>query len=536
MNINPESNEQFKETETERNDAIQLNINKKNSCSELNYPIIKQLKELGYHYNLIIKLIIYFNVRSIEQAMEYLSKENGILQHCFIPDKNSEIQCIICQQAKELHLRNNVDDTNYPDMIKKLQKSQNEKFLIIKNQNVTEVCQICEEKYLKNGLTQLNLCLHSFCERCWTNYLTICIKEKKQVEIKCMDYSCNSILPYDFIYNYFKYDGKLLLNITENKIKEEILNNPKEKFCPFPNCNSYAIKENDNENVQCGNGHFFCFKCLQEPHELKECIIKFDDEMEKSIGKKFIKKCPNCNTWTEKINGCNHITCKECNYHWCFICSKEYTSDHYIKSKCEETQGKDVQIIFEEKTKFRKANTIIDNPNYGLNIFAKFGLILLFFLIGYIIFIIYQFGEFLTEAKKIRFYRIILFCAILFYFLFIIIFQIYINIFLFIIICSLNSMTDLFDDFYSYLSNIRNGIFFSYQKNVIYDTIDKLLSPFRKILNIISKIVLAILSINIYFILLILGIILLAVTGSLKSSTKTRKRKRKRKRSECVVF
>jgi hypothetical protein len=50
--------------------------------------------------------------------MEYLSKENGILQHCFIPDKNSEIQCIICQQAKELHLRNNVDDTNYPDRLK----------------------------------------------------------------------------------------------------------------------------------------------------------------------------------------------------------------------------------------------------------------------------------------------------------------------------------------------------------------------------------------------------------------------------------
>jgi uncharacterized protein YggT (Ycf19 family) len=97
-------------------------------------------------------------------------------------------------------------------------------------------------------------------------------------------------------------------------------------------------------------------------------------------------------------------------------------------------------------------------------------------------------------------------------------------------------MTDLFDDFYSYLSNIRNGIFFSYQKNVIYDTIDKLLSPFRKILNIITKIVLAILSINIYFILLILCIILLAVTGSLESSTKARKRKRKRKRSECVVF
>ena len=48
-------------------------------------------------------------------------------------------------------------------------------------------------------------------------------------------------------------------------------------------------------------------------------------------------------------------------------------------------------------------------------------------------------------------------------------------------------MTALLDDFYSYLSNIRNGIFFSYQKNVIYDTINKLLSPLRKILIIIKK-------------------------------------------------
>ena len=55
-------------------------------------------------------------------------------------------------------------------------------------------------------------------------------------------------------------------------------------------------------------------------------------------------------------------------------------------------------------------------------------------------------------------------------------------------------MIALLDDFYSYLSNIRNGIFFSYQKNVIYDTINKLLSPLRKILNIIKKFVLAILS------------------------------------------
>ena len=89
-------------------------------------------------------------------------------------------------------------------------------------------------------------------------------------------------------------------------------------------------------------------------------------------------------------------------------------------------------------------------------------------------------------------------------------------------------MTALLDDFYSYLSNIRNCIFFSYQNNVIYDTVDKLLSPIRKILITIKKIVLAILSIIINFILNILSF--LAVIYGLANSIKTRKR------SECIVF
>ena len=92
-------------------------------------------------------------------------------------------------------------------------------------------------------------------------------------------------------------------------------------------------------------------------------------------------------------------------------------------------------------------------------------------------------------------------------------------------------MTDLLDDFYSYFSNIRNGIFFSYQTNVIYDIIDKLLSPIIKILNIIKKIVLAILSIIAYFILLILTIILFPYIVIGESS-----KKKRRKKSKCVVF
>jgi hypothetical protein len=35
------------------------------------------------------------------------------------------------------------------------------------------------------------------------------------------------------------------------------------------------------------------------------------------------KSCPMCSTPTVKAGGCNHMTCKNCNGHWCWICGKE---------------------------------------------------------------------------------------------------------------------------------------------------------------------------------------------------------------------
>ena len=49
---------------------------------------------------------------------------------------------------------------------------------------------------------------------------------------------------------------------------------------------------------------------------------------------KVIKRCPQCHFYTEKNKGCNHMTCPECQYQWCWLCEGKYNPEHFAKGKC----------------------------------------------------------------------------------------------------------------------------------------------------------------------------------------------------------
>ena len=42
---------------------------------------------------------------------------------------------------------------------------------------------------------------------------------------------------------------------------------------------------------------------------------------------KKVNECPGCGVLTEKIHGCDHIHCPQCNSHWCFACGEEFSAD-----------------------------------------------------------------------------------------------------------------------------------------------------------------------------------------------------------------
>ena len=103
--------------------------------------------------------------------------------------------------------------------------------------------------------------------------MSIKIKENKLTFIKCLEYQCQEKLSDDFIINIIKSNEQILNLFKNYKYELDIINDPNKKFCPYPNCNSYAELKNIKEKyVKCLNNHEFCFLCLEKPH--KKSFVK----------------------------------------------------------------------------------------------------------------------------------------------------------------------------------------------------------------------------------------------------------------------
>ncbi len=125
--------------------------------------------------------------------------------------------------------------------------------------------------------------------------------------------------------------NELFSKYKKFQINKMILNNKNMKFCPIINCDGYGSKGED-KFVECNKGHKFCFYCLNPWHKNNKCEEILDKEFARWRKGKMIKKCISCGFWTEKNEGCNHITCKACSKEWCWICSKTYLPGHYYSS------------------------------------------------------------------------------------------------------------------------------------------------------------------------------------------------------------
>ena len=299
---------------------------------------IESLKNMGFDKTMINKVYILLRPENIERAIDYMSELKGIYQHNFVANNNQkEIHlCFICKKPKNNHLDYIPNDLSNKDM--NVNPNINNELNMINNVNNLDnnnECQVCyEEIKEENKILNRIACGHLFCSNCWFNYLKALILEAKVDNIKCMDYECNEYISEEFIFKHISKNENLVEKFQEFKKRVEIIKNKNKKICPNPDCDSFIQISKSSKYVQCENGHKYCFECLKPPHGDKSCDFQIEKQFMKWTKGKRVKRCPRCQMYTEKNEGCNHMTCVCCKYEWCWICEKKYIYGHYDSGKC----------------------------------------------------------------------------------------------------------------------------------------------------------------------------------------------------------
>ena len=371
------------------NDFVQNNVN--NSGNN----IINILIDMGFDIQLVTTICNNIHPIDVQEALDYLNEnDQGLFTHSYIP--NERFVCSICGKGRGAHqneahfleennnnedfdlfidneIDNNINilDININNMFSQRRYRlesfyQNSKLNKFEDYNTTKTCGICEEKIEYPETEKIRIkCNHSFCSDCWLNYLKEKINNANVAKISCMQSGCGVILDSTFIKKILEDNLDLIKKYEKFLERQKILQSDKKyKFCPIPDCDGYAERKDKDKYVKCNFGHEFCFNCLSKPHGNRKCSEILDTEFEKWKSHKIVKRCPKCKIWTEKNEGCNHMTCVECKFQWCWLCQKEYKPNHYIQGSCRGLQFEREED--EEKIK-KLMEENLKNPNARLN-------------------------------------------------------------------------------------------------------------------------------------------------------------------------
>ena len=195
-------------------------------------------------------------------------------------------------------------------------------------------CEVCFEEVSVNDRTNLE-CGHIFCQECLNDSFVSNINDR--LEISCPGVGCNYLFSSEFILKTLDSE-KSKSSYFRFLAQSYIDSNPDTVWCPGIDCN-LAFKSDTPKShmkpseykVQCSKDHSSCFNCQEPWHEplgcamLKKWLKKCQDDSETA---NWIvtntKECTKCHTSVEKNGGCNHMTCRQCKFEWCWVCGEKW--------------------------------------------------------------------------------------------------------------------------------------------------------------------------------------------------------------------
>jgi hypothetical protein len=187
-------------------------------------------------------------------------------------------------------------------------------------------CSICFSEYTISETMQTCLTKHRFCKTCLELYLQSLIDNFKVYRISCPQADCQESLKEDQIQElldeecFQKYQTRLLTKLMNRDINI--------KFCPKSGCSRAFSSIGNQQYTTCQCGTQICNICGSFFHEGKTCLNVIDSEFERFSKENEVRFCVMCKSLVQRVEGCSHITCPVCDYDWCWMCGREFTTTH----------------------------------------------------------------------------------------------------------------------------------------------------------------------------------------------------------------
>ncbi|KAG7508770.1 hypothetical protein JOB18_023627 [Solea senegalensis] len=218
-----------------------------------------------------------------------------------------------------------LDDLGDPfgDMVHQLFKEQADA------ESATQSCRVCLED---KTIAPLPCCRKAVCDECLKLYVSSQVRVAKP-HISCPIPECSGYLEEGLVISHLanedvaKYRYFLELNQLDSSTK------------PCPQCRQFTSLKKHNSNhseqkykIQCGNCQFvWCFKCHAPWHNGIKCReYRKGDKLLRTWanvivhGQRNAQKCPQCKIHIQRTEGCDHMSCTQCNTNFCYRCGERY--------------------------------------------------------------------------------------------------------------------------------------------------------------------------------------------------------------------
>lgn len=170
-------------------------------------------------------------------------------------------------------------------------------------------------------------CGHVYDKECFVNQ---CLSAgDKDIPIRCLgdSGSCQATIPFTELEAALTRDQ--LDKLLENAFTQHIRTHPAAyQYCPTAACDQVYAVSDDGKVFTCSTClTAICTKCGAVSHEGLTCdqyksAILGDDAFAEWKKRNDARDCPKCGCTIQKSEGCNHMECKACRAHLCWVCMK----------------------------------------------------------------------------------------------------------------------------------------------------------------------------------------------------------------------